>query len=127
MTGARLAVLLVLCGLATCKHAEGPKRRRCEPFDVAAAERVLAMTGDPPKTHDARVVEHLEVYDRCACVPDYPLDGTTFAQSDACGPFPCTANGCYVQPCTKDSDCAHGFCASHTGWPDDWCVVSDDH
>jgi hypothetical protein len=125
---ARLTVVLVGCGLATCTHAgtKGPKRRSCESFDSAAVTRVLETTGDPPKTHDPRVVEHLERFDRCGCEPDYPLDTTTFAPSDACGPFPCTANGCYVRPCTKDSDCEHGFCASHTGWPDDWCVESDD-
>jgi hypothetical protein len=129
----RVVFLLALCGLATCRgertgsvNPRSQPGRRCDAFDDAAADRVLDASGDPPKTHAPAVVEHLSRYDGCECRPSDWSETSKFGASSECGPFPCTANGCYVHPCKTDEDCAYGFCASHTGWPDDWCVTSDD-
>jgi hypothetical protein len=61
----------------------------------------------------------------CACRPTYFRSESMYASSDECGPFPCTPNGCYVQQCAADSDCAAGFCSAHASGPNDWCVTDD--
>lgn len=100
--------------------------RKCEPYDPDAANSVLYPAKmEPPKVHDARVAKYLERFDRCACRPEYWTEGVMYASSRECGPFPCTPNGCHVQPCESDSDCAAGLCSSHASGPNGWCVTSD--
>lgn len=86
--------------------------KKCEPFDEDIDE------------DDAK---RFAEYDECRCRPEYWSENTTYSAAAECGPFPCTPNGCYVRSCDDDGDCAAGVCASHTGWPDGWCVVADDY
>jgi hypothetical protein len=102
--------------------------RKCESFDEDAARGVLSPAKvEPPGMHDETVAKHFARYDGCTCRPSYWTTDVMYAHSVECGPFPCTPNGCYVQKCGADSDCAAGFCSSHASWPNGWCVTSDPH
>ncbi len=129
-----LVVLLASIALSTTCRPEAPatpterrhqprriEQRHCKPFDLEAADAKLEAASDP---HDPEVADHLARYAGCPC--RHEPDATSSEDSGACGPFPCTVTGCYVQQCETDADCAYGFCAAHTGWPDAWCVTSDD-
>ena len=102
--------------------------KRCDPFDDEGAHSILYPAKvEPRDVHDERVAKYLSQWDRCSCRPLWLREGMTSAESDECGPFPCTPSGCYVHACESDSDCAEGLCSSHASWPNDWCVKSDPH
>ena len=79
--------------------------RSCSTFD----ERSSAATGD------------WTPWSGCSCTPD----AQRLRDREHCGMFPCAEQGCYVQPCKADSDCAIGICANFMGRPRGYCVTDD--
>jgi hypothetical protein len=77
----------------------------CPTFD----ERSSAATGD------------YTAWAGCSCTPD----AQRRRDRKHCGMFPCAEQGCYVQPCKADSDCAIGLCANYLGRPRGYCVTDD--
>ncbi len=96
---------LGFCSEGYCVRAEEDGARACRPFAPPTGEAV-----------------DWQVWSGCRCTPESEGVGRDEAR---CGSFPCTAAGCYVHACEKDSDCSSGICASHTAWPHGYCVTDD--
>ncbi len=79
--------------------------RSCSTFD----ERSSAATGD------------WTPWSGCSCTPV----AQRLRDREHCGMFPCAEQGCYVQPCKADTDCALGICANFMGRPRGYCVTDD--
>lgn len=121
-----------ICHRGTCRVETCEKERDCK-HDGSCVEGYCALPPPQPGKRcaafdeDADDAKAFAAYDECRCRPKYWAETMAYSAADECGPFPCTPNGCYVRSCDDDSDCSAGVCASHSGSPDGWCVVSDDY
>ncbi|MEJ7729001.1 MAG: hypothetical protein WKG00_07295 [Polyangiaceae bacterium] len=91
--------------LHDCDPYQEPDTRvaRSEPLPASVADAYQARSG-------------------CDCAQATSAPGV---ENTACGPFPCTPQGCHVGKCRVDEDCRAGMCSHHASWPHGYCVADD--